>query len=44
MRADRNNPQLRYNSYYEWLSNGHQVWILSLMFGYLYYLQTTYEV
>jgi hypothetical protein len=44
MRAEKNNPTQRYNSYYEWLVNGHQVWILSLFFGYLYYFMTTDEV
>lgn len=44
MRVEKNDPRQRYDTYYDWLVNGHQVWILSLFFGYVYYVMTTDEV
>jgi len=45
MRVGKNNPRQKYNDYWDWLLTGwHPVWLMSLFFGYLYYLMTTEEV
>ena len=45
MRAEKNNPQQRYTDFWDWLrTDWHPIWILTIVFGYLYYLTTTEEV
>jgi hypothetical protein len=46
MRADNNEPHKVYHNYGDWLFNDHRhtFWIISLFFGYFYYLRTTTEV
>jgi hypothetical protein len=45
MRAERNNPNQVYRDFWDWLLSGwHPVWIITLLFGYAYYLITTAEV
>ncbi len=45
MRAEKKNPGQRYNDYWDWILTGwNPVWIVSMVFGYAYYLLTTYEV
>jgi len=44
MRADKNTGQ-KYNDFWDWLrTDGHTIWIISLVFAYAYYLMTTVEV
>jgi hypothetical protein len=44
MRRDRNTGQI-YQNYGDWLFNyGHSLWILTLFFGYGWYLGSTDEV
>jgi len=45
MRAERNNPRQVYNNYWDGLKTGmNYAWIITLPFGYWYYLMTTFEV
>ena len=45
MRAEKRNPQQVYNDFWDWLvTNGNNIWVLSLLLGYIYYLKTTVEV
>jgi hypothetical protein len=44
MRADKNTGQI-YDNFVDWLqTDGHLVWIISLVFAYAAYLMTTEEV
>ena len=44
MRAEKNTGQ-RYNDFWGWLrTEGHIIWIISLVFAYLYYFMTTEEI
>ncbi len=43
MRRDKKSGLL-YASYAEWLSDGHMVWLFSLLLGYWYYLMSTDSV
>jgi hypothetical protein len=45
MRAQKNNPRMVYDNFWDWLrSDLNYFWTVGLMFGYMYYLVTTYEV
>jgi hypothetical protein len=45
MRAEEGNPRQYYHDYWDWLMTGwHPLWLVSTVFGYLYYLMTTEEV
>jgi len=45
MRAEKNNHKQIYNDFWDWLlTDWHPIWIITLVFGYLYYLMTTEEV
>ena len=45
MRVERNNAHQEYRDFWEWLMAGwHPIWIITLFFGYAYYLATTAEV
>jgi hypothetical protein len=45
MRVDKNNPWHQYNNFGDWLQTDKNIiWIITLPFGYLYYIMTTYEV
>ena len=44
MRTDTNYPYKRYEDFWQWLfDDWHPVFIIFLIGGYLYYLQTTVE-
>ena len=44
MRIDKHNGQ-EYQDYWDWLrDDGHIIWIITLVFGYVYYLMTTEEI
>ncbi|MFC1951132.1 hypothetical protein ACFLXN_01825 [Chloroflexota bacterium] len=43
MRIEKDNPEQKYNDFWDWL-NCHLVWFLSLIIGYIIYLKTTVEV
>ena len=45
MRAEKDNPEQKYNDFWDWLLTGwHPIWLLSLVIAYVYYLMTTEEV
>ena len=45
MRAEKNNPEQKYNDFWDWLLTGwHSIWLLSLVIAYMYYLMTTEEI
>ncbi|MFH1382573.1 MAG: hypothetical protein ABIH70_06725 [Chloroflexota bacterium] len=44
MRAEKGNPEQKYNNFGDWLWNWHPIWLLSFGLGYFYYLMTTEEV
>jgi hypothetical protein len=45
VRIDNNDPNIRYRDFRDWLFyDWHIVFILALLLGYLYYLNTTTEV
>jgi hypothetical protein len=45
MRAEKDNPEQKYNDFWDWIRTGwHAIWLLSLVIAYLYYLMTTEEV
>ncbi len=45
MRAEKEDPGQRYDDFWDWLrTDWHPIWILSILFGYMYYLMTTEEV
>lgn len=45
MRAENNNPEQKYDDFWDWLRTGqHPIWLLSLVIAYLYYLMTTEEI
>jgi len=45
MRIDNNDPSIRYRDFRDWLMyEWHRVFILALIIGYFYYLNTTTEV
>jgi hypothetical protein len=45
MRVEKDNPEQKYNDFWDWLRTGwHPLWLISLAFAYLYYLMTTEEV
>jgi hypothetical protein len=43
MRRDKQSGKL-YASYFEWLRDGHLLWLASFVFGYVYYLTVTEPV
>jgi len=45
MRVEKDNPEQRYNDFWDWLVAGwHAILLISLFFAYIYYLMTTEEV
>ena len=46
MRMDNKDPRIIYKSYWDWLFNykEHNIFIISIGVGYIYYLTTTAEV
>jgi hypothetical protein len=45
MRIDNNDPNKRYIDFRDWLlRDGHIVFLVALVIGYLYYLRTTTEL
>ncbi|MGI2335112.1 MAG: hypothetical protein ACRKGH_00465 [Dehalogenimonas sp.] len=45
MRADKSDPYQRYINFWDWLRvDWHPAWVLAIVFGYIYYLMTTYEL
>ena len=45
MRAEKNDRGQIYNDFWDWLrADEHFIWVVTLVFGYLYYLLTTEEV
>jgi len=44
LRIDNNDPRKRYRDFWDWLSDDwHIVFLLGLLIGYAYYLNTTAE-
>jgi len=45
IRAEKDNPEQRYNDFWDWLLTGwHPIWLISTVIAYVYYLMTTEEV
>jgi len=45
MRAEKENPEQKYNDFWDWLfTDWHIAWLLGLVFAYIYYLMTTEEI
>jgi hypothetical protein len=46
MRAKKDNPEQKYNDFWDWLFNykEHFIFVVILMIGYVYYLNTTEEI
>jgi len=46
MRAEKENPEQKYNDFWDWLFNykEHFIFVIILAIGYFYYLNTTEEI
>ena len=44
MRIDNKDPSKKYKDFWDWLSNGHIIFLVSLAIGYFYYLISTTDI